>query len=263
METSLEGQSVALRSVMMAPARGEGETVVAPDAVSNRASLTATVRTPSGRPLRGVQTSVIGVPEGAISNEGGVVTMADLPVGTQIIEFRAIGYRPLRTRLTLSVRAVNRLDVTLDDRITELSPLTVSALRRPRITSEFEERKKSGRGVFFDEEFIAKRRSLGVNDLFYGVPGVKVSLSGYSSVVTIMRSGGMADNMVDGCSPTYFVDGIRISTDDGMFSIDNIIRPQDILGMELYRSLAEAPPQYQQSGSGCGLILIWTKRGKR
>jgi hypothetical protein len=263
METSLEGQAVAMRSLLLDPARAESDSTASPAIGRSRASLTATVRTMSGRPIRGVQTSVIGVPDGALSNDSGVVAMTNLPTGTQVIEFRAIGYRPLRTRLALSARGSNRVDVTLDDRITELSPLTVSALRRPRITNEFEERRKSGRGVFFDEAYIAKRRSLGVNDIFYGVPGVKVSLSGYSSVVTIMRSGGMADNMVDGCSPTYFVDGIRISTDDGMFSIDNIIRPQDIVGMELYRSLAEAPPQYQQSGSGCGLILIWTKRGKR
>jgi hypothetical protein len=261
MELSLDGQLVAMRALLLEPRRAESE--VSTTTPSRRATLTATVRMPNGWLVPAVQLSVIGVQEGAVSNDSGVVTLSNLPTGTQIVEFRALGFRPLRTRLALSANRVNRIDVMLDDRITDLTPVTVSALRRPRIVNEFDERRKSGRGVFFDEEYINKRRALGVNDVLTGIPGVKVTLYGYTSVVTMMRSGGMSDNMVDGCSPTYVVDGVRVSTDDSMFSIDNILRPQDIYGMEIYKSLAEAPPQYQVTGSGCGLIVIWTKRGRK
>ena len=33
-------------------------------------------------------------------------------------------------------------------------------------------------------------------------------------------------------------------------------QPQDIIGMEVYTSDADAPAQYR--GKGCGSVLIWT-----
>jgi hypothetical protein len=41
-----------------------------------------------------------------------------------------------------------------------------------------------------------------------------------------------------------------------------IPRPQDVYGIEIYRNLTGAPPQYQALNSTCGLILIWTTRGR-
>ena len=37
--------------------------------------------------------------------------------------------------------------------------------------------------------------------------------------------------------------------------------PEEILAIEIYSNLFSAPPQYQRRDSGCGVILVWTKRG--
>jgi hypothetical protein len=271
METTLDGQYVGLRALRVEPARAdEADATPAPlhgaptAGASNaplKASLTATVRTPGGRPISGVQTSVIGVRAGAISNDSGVVTLADVPTGTQVVEFRAIGYRPLRTRVSLRGRGVNRLDVTMDDRLLQLAPINVvSTLQRERFISEFDLRRKGGGGVYFDQEWIRQRKALAVNDMLAGVPGVKVVQYGYSSVVTFQRSMGVTSPGIDGCRPTYFVDGIRVGTDDAAFTIDHFVRPEEMYGMEVYKNVANAPAQYQSTTTSCGLILVWTKR---
>jgi hypothetical protein len=45
---------------------------------------------------------------------------------------------------------------------------------------------------------------------------------------------------------------------DGMQHQDiNLVRPQDVGAMEIYRGSAGAPVEYD---SACGVIVIWTKR---
>jgi len=42
--------------------------------------------------------------------------------------------------------------------------------------------------------------------------------------------------------------------------IDAIVRPEDIAGLAVYRGPSEVPVEYA-SGSSCGVIQIWTRRG--
>jgi len=39
------------------------------------------------------------------------------------------------------------------------------------------------------------------------------------------------------------------------------VAPEEILAIEIYANLFSAPMQYQRLNSGCGVILVWTKRG--
>jgi hypothetical protein len=39
------------------------------------------------------------------------------------------------------------------------------------------------------------------------------------------------------------------------------VAPEEILAIEVYANLFSAPLQYQRLNSGCGVILVWTKRG--
>jgi len=57
-----------------------------------------------------------------------------------------------------------------------------------------------------------------------------------------------------GCYPQYFLDG-RESTP--YFARNT--PPHDIQGIEIYRGGSEIPGEFGGSGSGCGVIAIWTK----
>jgi hypothetical protein len=60
-----------------------------------------------------------------------------------------------------------------------------------------------------------------------------------------------------GCTPAVFLDGTKVQMSG--ITLDDLIRPADIEGIEIYRSMSEAPPEYQGLNSGCSAILIWTR----
>ena len=44
--------------------------------------------------------------------------------------------------------------------------------------------------------------------------------------------------------------------------IDQFISPMDIEAIEVYRSASEVPARFTTAASNCGVILIWSRRGR-
>ncbi len=59
------------------------------------------------------------------------------------------------------------------------------------------------------------------------------------------------------CTPRVFLDGAPVL--QGSFDFDGLVRPADVLGIEVYTNPATAPPQYVGGLRGSCAILIWTK----
>ena len=78
-----------------------------------------------------------------------------------------------------------------------------------------------------------------------------------------MRATGSMQND-SRCVPNWFLDGMFIPRPESgtrqtmLQSIEAMVFPQDIRGIELYNSLGEIPPQFNRF-NGCGSIVIWTK----
>lgn len=67
-----------------------------------------------------------------------------------------------------------------------------------------------------------------------------------------------------GCRPAFYIDGIELDRKHDFFGwLDHLVKPEDVEGMEIYRSIwAAIPEQYRQWRSNvCGLVLVWTKYG--
>ena len=94
------------------------------------------------------------------------------------------------------------------------------------------------------------------------VPGVRLRPNGSSYLVELQRGQGQILNpaLANYCPPAYFIDGVY-------FPLPPIetpslpLVPAEILAIEVYSNIFSAPPQYQRMDSGCGVILVWTKRG--
>jgi hypothetical protein len=61
------------------------------------------------------------------------------------------------------------------------------------------------------------------------------------------------------------VDGTLVYADSqrphaALFDI-NSISPQNIEGIEVYRSAAQIPAQFNRTSSSCGVVLVWTRIG--
>ncbi|HEX6913430.1 MAG TPA: carboxypeptidase regulatory-like domain-containing protein [Longimicrobium sp.] len=129
-----------------------------------------------------------------------------------------------------------------------LNPLQVVAAshRRPRRLEEFYER--AGRGAFgwfVTREEIERHPGSRTTDLLWMATGLRVTSGrGFGGVV---RGRG-------GCVPAVYLDGMRI----GAGSIDVWTVPGDLEGIEVYTG-GGVPVQYAGPGSGCAVVLLWTR----
>ncbi|HET6703085.1 MAG TPA: TonB-dependent receptor [Gemmatimonadaceae bacterium] len=220
--------------------------------------------------LSGVVTAVGGTPlaeaQVAISdgretraNERGEWTLADVPLGTRMLEVRAVGYYPERRVVDVVVGAPP-IRTALSTMKAVLDTVRVTASRATdRNMSAFDERRRAGLGRFLTREDVARQRPLVTSDLFRMVPGLTVERSPLGETRLGMR--GM---FAESCSPGVYIDGhyMRdLSADD----IDTWVKPNEIAGIELYTG-SGAPPQFS-AGMGvvglseqvCGSVVIWTR----
>ena len=119
----------------------------------------------------------------------------------------------------------------------------------------FDRRKKSGFGTYITREDIEKRGAINTSDLFRTIPGVQVMWNGTGYTVQMTRSSAGY------CPVQYYIDGAPFLSTGGD-DMDQIVQPQDIQAIEVYKGPTETPAEFQGGGSAaCGTIVIWTRRG--
>ncbi|GLC26309.1 hypothetical protein rosag_28220 [Roseisolibacter agri] len=221
------------------------------------AGLTGTVRTRDGRPLQGARVQLWGSDVMGTTTEAGNFALSGLPAGTYALEVRAIGYAPKRVPVTLAARRTGSVGVVLDERLNTLQSVVVQADRTKlqKDFTGFSERAKRGMGGrFLTEEDLAKRSPIVMTDALRTTPGISVVPNGTGFGYAIQGRGG--------CAPDVWVDGMRVF--DGATDLDQLVRPTDVAGVEIYNGAAAVPAQFMGAGGGggCGVVAIWTKRGR-
>ena len=204
-----------------------------------------------GRPLQGAQVSIVAGPL-TRANERGEWTLADLPVGTRMLEVRAVGYYPERRAVNV-VAGAPPVRVALSTLRAVLDTVKIVAARvRGRDITGFLQRSRSGAGRYITSEEIARRRPIVTSDLFQEFPGLRIDRAYVGDVMLTMRS-----SFAEFCVPAFYLDGHNLrylSADD----IDTWVSPKEIAGIEIYMG-SETPPQFNEGMSGCGSIVLWTK----
>ncbi|MBW3552398.1 MAG: TonB-dependent receptor [Gemmatimonadetes bacterium] len=113
--------------------------------------------------------------------------------------------------------------------------------------------RQSGFGHFVSRQDVERTNPLRSTDLLRTIPGVRVvqGRSGYGAGV----------RMSGGCVPAIYVDGSQVNRQPiGSSSLDDFVPAFAIEGIEVYRGAAAQVGSYHDPG-GCGLILVWTRRG--
>jgi hypothetical protein len=224
-----------------------------PAAPLGKAVLSGTVIAADGKPLEGALVALLGTALSTRTDAKGAFRLAGLPAGTQSVEVKLLGYAPKRMTVDLSALRESKLSAVLDERATVLNPVTVAA-RESRDLTGFDERRRRGMGAYMTREDIEKRGSYQVTDLFRTIPGVQVLWVNGAYEVQMARA-----QRGTYCPVQYFVDGnpFLASGDE----VNQVLRPDDIEGIEVYKSATETPIEYQRNGASCGTIVIWTRRG--
>jgi hypothetical protein len=221
------------------------------------ARVAGVVRGPNGQALSGARIGLRGTTSETVADERGTFQLAALPAGTQTLEARAIGYLPIVATVNLYPNRSVTKDLRFEAAAKVLETVDVRAQTLySRTEQEFLDAKKRG-GYFIDADQIERRQPFRTSDLLRTAPGVQVYQGGQVGSQTQIQIRG--ETSLNGpCPPLLVVDGMRFEGSSG--DIDMITRPEDILGMAVYRGPSETPVEYQ-GGSSCGAIVIWTKRG--
>jgi hypothetical protein len=237
---------VTLPAPASASASGQGGERV----LRGSARLTGTVRTKAGQPVPGARVTVEGTGVVSTTADDGSFVLNSLPAGTYSLVARAVGYEPRGAAVDLSSRRTTVAAIVLDAHVQMLADVKVTGKRSRRDLNmeAFDRRRAQGFGRYVTQEDIESRHPLNVSDALSTTPGVHLSPRGGLSGYAIR---GRAN-----CTPLVAIDGMAISgaADD----IDDMVRPGDVAGIEVYSDPASAPAEYGYSA--CGIVLIWTKR---
>jgi hypothetical protein len=199
-----------------------------------------------------------------------------------VYRFRAsrIGYRAANTPpLRVAADDVIEIEIRLDANAILLAPLEVTARSRARVSPVLEGfyfRRERGFGSFITREEIERRSPFYLTDVLSMVPGVRVGPSTGRGgrhvymVRTVQRGGCPVQIYLDGflvnrpLSARTFSDSVSVSDQFAHnleFTIDDVVSPSAVEGIEIYRGLSEVPAEFGGPEARCGVIVIWTRRG--
>ncbi len=214
--------------------------------------------------------------------------------GCYLVEVRRIGYEARRDGpLELGVGDEIDTEFHLLPLAVPLAPLEVAgALPQPDAFLArvgFYERQRSDFGHFLTREQIEARAARRLTDLLSGVPGVRlVPAPGGLGRMAIQLRGSLLSHG-GSCHPRVIIDEIIVirgdarprgldafglpeaATETGRpgagrpeIALDDVVQPEDIQAVEVYRSSAEVPARFggTSTATQCGVVVIWTRRGR-
>ena len=221
----------------------------------------------NSRPVPGARVVLIGeegdTAASGLSDQNGSFVVGASDWGTFVLSVARLGFNPhvdgpLRLRpgdtLEVSYRLLP-LAVRLDPVVVQTAN-TILYLQR----EGFYRRQRLGFGHQVEPDWIEFRRNAArdIADLMVGIPGVRISYRGGGQFGRGVSLTGMPSLETACSTPLFFLDGNRVLTDG---RIEEVIRPEDVHAIEIFRRPSEVPARYGGAESGCGVILIWTQRG--
>jgi hypothetical protein len=192
----------------------------------------------------------------ARTDSAGRFVIRGVPLGEHELVARRIGFEPVTRRVQVTVGQPVQVRMVLNEVIHRLQAMqtigqAMAADGRLWMLDEFDRRRRRGVGVFLSREDLKYFYSIGsaVAGRTPGVREVRDQFGNWSFVFT--RCGGAAA----GGRVAVFIDGMRAYNGADALSF---YRPSDVEAIEIYRSVAELPPE--AVGDGCAAIFIWLRR---
>ena len=240
-----------------------------------------------GAPVAMAQLTAKGHPN-ATTNDSGAFVMPIRSRGKVTLQAQRLGYLP--AKLNLDIRADTTIEIFLLPRAQNLPTQTVLARAQSHLDRiGFYDRLRDAEkgalyGYFIPPESLAVRNNERLSDVVNRVPGLRLRDTGTGRGVLVTGS--------DGCLMTMYLDGSRFDMSSGRtmlegtgvgaaqvgmstrgpggmsgggtvpaVSVDEIIHPGQLAGIEIYPRGVNAPVQFQSFNGSCGIIALWTRTG--
>jgi hypothetical protein len=228
------------------------------------AMLSGVIEDSTGMPLVEAEIAVLGTSLRTRSGTGGTWRIGGVQPGPVLLSARRVGYQP--QTLTLQVKDGESKALDLMMHPMEQSPFVlpeavIIAPPRPLRSvfhQAFYQRKNSyPGGTFYTREDILLFKAQQTSDLFRQTPGFFQTRDRRGQTQWVVRGVSSASN----CPIRFFIDGVNVPL-NGM-SIDELVQPSDIEGMEIYKGVSTVPAEFSgrstQDDSRCGVVAVWTR----
>lgn len=182
------------------------------------------------------------------SDTSGHFRARDIDARSLDVSVRRLGFEPDTVPVLIPADLEQaEVRIVLAPVVTQLSPTQVLAEHKAdrRLHSFYERQADNKYGSYIAPETIERRQPIFISELLRAVPGVKVQPSS--------RAGNRVT--IRGCAPVVWVDGARMQD----AQVDDVVEPQDVAAIEIYRSFSGLPSQYFDRSANCGTIIVWTK----
>lgn len=137
-----------------------------------------------------------------------------------------------------------------------LEPLLVTARSFDRLSGFRERATQGGLGRYITRADIDKGQAILITGILHFVSEVRVEPvrnGGLTGTALLMNSFG------SWCRPAIFLDGMPVPSGDFGFDINDLLSPDMVEGVEIYRSYAMAPAEFQGAIHDCGVIAFWSR----
>jgi hypothetical protein len=207
-----------------------------------------------------------------------------VPVGSQLLVVRAVGYLPESTTVDVREGETTQKEILLAPDPQRLPEVRVPGTASRGKLAGFEDRRRQGIGKFMDADMLAKQAGRTTGDILNALPGVSVWRGGTKAwiastravtndkcafcktdILELLDSMDIALGARPHCYMDVYVDGAMVYSygretihPPPLFDI-NSIPPETIAGLEVYSSAAQIPAQYNRTSAGCGVIVVWLK----
>lgn len=232
------------------------------------------------RPISGVRVMLERTYQQTVTDQAGRFFLADLPLGTRTVLFSSIGHIPLRLQVTLLQGDTAFADVGLITDPLRLDSVVVTAPSTARVNPrlvEFEERRRLGIGFHLDSAYLRRAEGRRFSEVLREAPSIRIvpfqeSRGGAIIPITKYFAASVRRTGVgnEPCYLSVYLDGNPLYRSGGIggggfgdppdwardFQISNFD------AVEVYSSPAEVPIEYSGRSADCGVILLWTRRGR-
>ena len=174
--------------------------------------------------------------------------------GRYTVHARRIGFEPLATDVQLSGRDSLEVTLLMAPITFELAPVTVDATFPSPFLKEFEERRRQGKGQYITDSVIRASLGIPLEDILASrLQGVTVLRGPAGDFVPISARG---PNSLKGlCYISVYWNGVRITNPN----LHTVEMPTAFIGGIEFYNPGTIPAQYQDLGSGCGVLLLWPR----
>jgi len=228
-------------------------------------ALAGRVLDQTGQPIEGAYIGLQGSTTTVRTNAAGQWRLEGVPIASSQLTVRAIRYLPRTVDLDPTAGRVSASEIRLDRVPQQLDAVLVDGGSVSGARAGFEERRNSGVGHFFDDEWISALPEVSLQALVAQIPRARLmrdtttglSQSHYKLAfetgIAVTSTTTINDGARGACFPAWFVNGIQWNSMSGP---EEAALLREAVRIEVYRG-SQMPMRYVDF-SGCGVVLIWT-----